>query len=93
MTKVTNQSTVSVTVVGNDGSSESLRPGESKNVSYDSKNVRNRAYLNAGAISVEGQKAASSEAPRSAPRSSSRKATKSSAKKAPATPAEGSPQT
>ena len=92
MTKVTNQSTVSVTVVGTDGSSESLRPGETKNVSFDSNHKRNRAYLNSRAISVEG-KAASGEAPRKTARSSSRKASKAAAKKAPATPAEGSTQT
>jgi hypothetical protein len=92
MTKVTNHSTVSVSVIGTGGSAESLRPGESKSVSYDSKDARNRAYLNAGAISVEGQKAASAEAPRSASRSSSRKAPKSSAKKA-AVPADGSTET
>jgi hypothetical protein len=85
MATVTNHSQVPVTVntgKGGDDSAATIKVGETKSVSFDANDPYNKGLIHAGAISVEGHKAASTSAPRKAAAKGSRKTSVPSTPKA-----------
>ncbi len=84
MATVTSHSQVPVTVNTGKGdeSAVTIKAGETKSVAFDANDPHNKGLILAGAISVEGQKAASASAPRKAAARSSRKASAPSTPKA-----------
>ena len=86
MKKVTNNSTIGVTIVGADGEARTVRAGETKSVSYDAKHPANEALERQRAITLGGEGTASDAPRKAAPkRSAPRKAATKTATATPAT--------
>jgi hypothetical protein len=85
MANVTNHAQVPLSVhtgKGGDESSVTVQAGETKSIAFDANSKHNQGLIFAGAISVEGQKAAAPSTPRKTAARTSRKTSVPSSPKA-----------